>query len=125
MLLRRSLTPPADLGVTTSPHRVARRNSSLKSPRTSQPGGNAALLRQPEVLFRPSARRPRQGDRLRPTIDRKMHFTSARLRALGLANACRPTVPVETPGKHEITSTPESWNVQSIQGHSSKSGARP
>jgi hypothetical protein len=57
-------------------------------------------------------------------LDRKTRFTPVRLRPLGLANACRPTVSAETPGKHEMTSTTVSWNVQSNQRHGSKRGAR-
>ena len=125
MLLRRSLTPPADLRVTTSPHRVARRNSSLKSPGPRSPEGTLRSCASLRCYFGRLLVGPRQGGRPRPAIDRKMRFTPARLRAPGLANVCRPTWPVETPERHEITSTPESWNVQSNQGHSSKRGARP
>ena len=57
-------------------------------------------------------------------LGRKTRLAPARPRAPGLANACRPTVPPETPGKDEITSTTVSWNVQSNQRHGSKRGAR-
>ena len=95
--------------------RAARRTNSLKSTGPRTPEGK---LRSDCSLKRPFGRLPavlRQADGLRRAIDRKMRFTSALRRALGLANSCRPTLPVETPEKREITSTTVSWNVKSNQ----------
>ena len=124
MLLRCSLPLPAGLRVTTNRHRVARRPNSLKStgPRTLE--GKQRSCASLKCHFGRLLAGPRQGPRLRQAIGRKMRFTPARLCALWLADACRPTVPAETPEKHEITSTNVSWNVQSNQRHSSNTGAR-
>ena len=125
MVLLRSLPPPADLRVTTHRRRAARRTNSLKSTGPRTPDGKqrscAGLKRHLGRLLAG----PRQGHRLRLASDRKLRFTPVPLRVLGLAKECRPTVPAETPGKYEITSTAVSWNVPSNQRHGSKRGARP
>ena len=125
MLLRRSLPPPADHRVATNRRRMACSTNSLKSTGARTPEGKPRSGASLKCHFGRLLAGPRQGQRLWLAIDREMRFTRLPLRAFGLANACRPTVPVKIPEKHEITSTVESWNVQSNQGHSSKRGARP
>ena len=123
MLLRCSLPLPADLRVTTNRHRVARPNS-LKSTAPRTPEGKQRSRASLKCDFGRLPAGARQKPRLRLAIGRKMRFPPALLRAFVLAYVRRSTVPAEIPEQHEITSTAESWNVQSNQGDSSKRGAR-